>query len=128
METPEWIEQAPCAGKAQFMWYPPWEAQDPNAWYEMGRVVCSTCQVWEACLDYGRDEKWGMWGGLTPKERRRPSKTHGRWTDLRRGCSCGECLIAHTLQMAEEPIDPALLPNQDTPEYDDPSRILFDIL
>ena len=40
METPEWIEQAPCAGKAQFMWYPPWEAKDPNAWYEMGRVVC----------------------------------------------------------------------------------------
>jgi hypothetical protein len=30
--------------------------------------------------------------------------------------------------MAEEPIDPSLLPNQGDPEYDEPSRMLFDIL
>ena len=128
METPDWILEAPCRGKAQSMWYPPMEAKDPNQWYEMGRVVCSTCPVWEPCLEVGQDEKWGMFGGLTPKERKRPSNSHGKWEDYRRGCQCGECVVAYTLQMAEEPIDPNLLPNQGDPEYDEPSRMLFDIL
>lgn len=128
METPVWIDTAPCTGKAQFMWYPPWEAKDPNQWYEMGRLVCATCEVWEECLEYGKDERWGMWGGLTPKERKKPSKTHGNWIDYRRGCDCGECTIAHVIQMAEEPIDTDLLPNKETIEYDDPSGLLFNIL
>ncbi len=126
--TPEWIEVAPCKGKAQFMWYPPMDAKDPNVWYEMGRAVCSTCPVWHSCIEYGRDEKWGMWGGLSPKERRRKVPTHGKWTDFRRGCRCGPCWVAHETQMAEEPIDLELLPNSDQSNYDDPSRFLFDIL
>tara|TARA_B110001454_G_scaffold205178_1_gene214554 strand:+ start:253 stop:642 length:390 start_codon:yes stop_codon:yes gene_type:complete len=126
--TPDWIEVAPCNGKAQFMWYPPMDAKDPNVWYEMGRVVCSTCPVWQSCIEYGRDEKWGMWGGLSPKERRRKVVTHGKWTDFRRGCRCGPCWVAHETQMAEEPIDLGLLPNSDQSDYDDPSRFLFDIL
>ena len=79
--TPEWVNNTPCLDKAQFMWYPPMDANDPSQWYEMGRLVCSTCPVWEECLNYGtsykdgRGEKFGMWGGLTPVERRRTSKT-----------------------------------------------------
>ena len=128
METPDWITEAPCGGKAKFMWYPPMEAKDPNQWYEMGRVVCSTCPVWMPCLEMGQTEKWGMWGGLTPKERKRPSNKHGTWIDFRRGCRCGECWIAHDTQMKEEPIDPDLLPNKDVMEYDGPGRLLFDML
>jgi hypothetical protein len=104
------------------------EASDPNAWYEMGRVVCSTCPVWEECLEAGVDERWGMWGGLTPKERKKPSLTHGKWTDYRRGCRCGICWLAHHDQMEQEPVDPALLPDKLEPEYANPSEHLFNIL
>ena len=126
--TPEWIVEAPCSGKAQFMWYPSMEAKDPNLWYEMGRMVCATCPVWEACLASGSDERWGMWGGLTPKERKKPSESHGKWTDYRRGCRCGRCWIAHEEQMLGEPIDLDLLPDKMAPEYADPSEHLFNIL
>ena len=125
--TPEWNGKAPCRGRAHFLWYPPMESKDPNAWYEMGRVMCSTCPVWEDCLEYGQGERWGKWGGLTPKERKKPSTTHGSWIDFRRGCRCPVCFAAHDDQMAEEPIDPDLLPDQTVPVYGDPSRLLYDI-
>ena len=130
METPDWVRSSPCLGKASFLWFPPMEAKDPNQWYEMGRVVCSTCEVWQECLSYGKEEKWGMWGGLTPKERKSTSKrspNHGHWTEFRRGCDCLDCQTAHFLQMNEVPVDIDVLPDAGDPEYDDPSRLLFQI-
>lgn len=34
-------------------------------------AICSGCRVRQACLDYALDagESFGIWGGLTPKER-----------------------------------------------------------
>jgi len=37
----------------------------------MAKDLCSHCPVLEDCREWGLEhEKWGMWGGLTPTERR----------------------------------------------------------
>jgi WhiB family redox-sensing transcriptional regulator len=33
--------------------------------------ACATCTVRLECLEYGRYERYGIWGGLSGKERRR---------------------------------------------------------
>jgi hypothetical protein len=32
--------------------------------------MCEECPVVSFCLEIGIDEKWGMWGGLDPIERK----------------------------------------------------------
>ncbi|KLU09211.1 transcription factor WhiB [Kocuria sp. SM24M-10] len=53
---------------------------DPEAFFpEKGgstrdaKRVCEACPVQSACLDYAmsKDEKFGIWGGLSERERRR---------------------------------------------------------
>lgn len=53
---------------------------DPEAFYpdigESARVakgICAACEVRRECLDYAlaHDQTFGIWGGLTPPERRR---------------------------------------------------------
>lgn len=51
-----------------------WERYgDTSAFYDEARAICNACPVREACLEHALREKerWGMWGGLTPIERRR---------------------------------------------------------
>lgn len=38
------------------------------------KTVCRGCTVWQQCLAYSvaRDDKYGIWGGLTPQERGYP--------------------------------------------------------
>lgn len=64
----------------------PWQDEalcaqtDPEAFYpEQGgstreaKTICLGCQVRHECLDYAleHDEKFGIWGGLSERERRR---------------------------------------------------------
>lgn len=53
---------------------------DPEAFFpEKGgstreaKKICATCPVRDECLDYAlkHDEKFGIWGGLSERERRR---------------------------------------------------------
>lgn len=38
--------------------------------YTYARVLCASCEVIEACAEWGiKHEEHGMWGGLTPDER-----------------------------------------------------------
>lgn len=63
-----------------------WQAQalcaqtDPEAFFpEKGgstreaKNICNHCEVREQCLDYAlsNDERFGIWGGLSERERRR---------------------------------------------------------
>jgi WhiB family transcriptional regulator, redox-sensing transcriptional regulator len=62
-----WVARAACQG------------QDPDDWMDdrpgrptaAARAVCAACPVRAACLAHAmaRDEPWGMWGGLTTRER-----------------------------------------------------------
>jgi WhiB family redox-sensing transcriptional regulator len=53
---------------------------DPEAFYpEKGssnrpaKSVCGKCEVRDECLEYAlaNDERWGIWGGLSEKQRRK---------------------------------------------------------
>lgn len=84
-----WQERAACTNAPPNTFYPTilddegeewmddgtiWEAfGDTTPYYEQALVICSACPVRDACLTHALDEKerWGMWGGLTPIERRR---------------------------------------------------------
>lgn len=58
-----------CYGIPQFdeIFFP--SGSNPN--YERARKICATCPLKAPCLQYAleTDQKWGMWGGLSPEER-----------------------------------------------------------
>ena len=70
-----YLEGALCEGLHSEMFFPPLfkdERTAPEAqYYELGKWVCDICPVREECAELGAEEEYGMWGGITPKERRR---------------------------------------------------------
>lgn len=84
-----WHDEGDCKGQNQKLWYPDiiddegtewfddgtiWEAfGDTSTHYEQARSICISCPVRDACLAsaLADKERFGMWGGLTPIERRR---------------------------------------------------------
>jgi len=128
-EQHDWMPDAPCLGKAAYMWFPPMYIEDQlkNKFYEMGRAVCKTCPAWEECLERGADEAYGLWGGLTPVERRRPSKNHGGWVDYRRGCGCDDCSTAQSASLSDTPVDLERLPDAGDAAPTDPDSFLFNL-
>lgn len=60
---------ANCAGhNTDFFYANNGRESDP---YMVKRLVCGECPIREACLEYALEnaERWGIWGGATPKER-----------------------------------------------------------
>lgn len=53
---------------------------DTDPYYEEARAICQSCPIMEKCKQYALDnkERWGMWGGMTPIERRRVERTERR--------------------------------------------------
>lgn len=41
---------------------------------EAAKALCLRCPVRAACAELGKDERDGIWGGLTPTERRHPGR------------------------------------------------------
>lgn len=98
--TLSWSEDSLCKGLHSDFWFPPMEAPNQNAYYRIGKALCYACPVWKECLVHsrtsnkGNPEVWGMWGGLTPQERRNPHRVpHGTIESKRSGCACPECRI-----------------------------------
>ncbi len=73
MKRDHWSDDAKCKGKPSSIFFPPFSHSD-NRWL-MAREICASCEVKEQCLalvmrlEY-TDDKWGMFGGFTPEERR----------------------------------------------------------
>jgi hypothetical protein len=68
-----WADRAACRDSHVSVFFPP-DAREPDAWH-MARSVCAICPVQRECLDLvidlpSTDDKWGMFGGLTPYERK----------------------------------------------------------
>ena len=67
-ETLPWQEQALCAQTDPEAFFPEKGGSTREA-----KRVCSRCEVRADCLSYAlaRDERFGIWGGLSERERRR---------------------------------------------------------
>lgn len=63
-----WQDQANCLGVDPDLFFPERGASTREA-----KEVCRGCEVRQHCLDYAlaNGEKFGIWGGLSERERRR---------------------------------------------------------
>jgi WhiB family redox-sensing transcriptional regulator len=66
--VPAWQRQANCMGVDPDLFFPERGASTREA-----KEVCRGCVVREECLEYAltNGEKFGIWGGLSERERRR---------------------------------------------------------
>ena len=67
-EEPGWQEQALCAQTDPEAFFPEKGGSTREA-----KRICSGCDVRAECLEYAlaHDERFGIWGGLSERERRR---------------------------------------------------------
>jgi WhiB family redox-sensing transcriptional regulator len=67
-EEQEWQEQALCAQTDPEAFFPEKGGSTREA-----KQICHSCDVRSECLEYalGHDERFGIWGGLSERERRR---------------------------------------------------------
>ncbi|MFF2650571.1 WhiB family transcriptional regulator [Streptomyces sp. NPDC058045] len=79
---------------------------DPTAY---AKALCEGCPIQRGCLDHAirTGETRGIWGGLTPKERRARQRpdcgTERGWrSHLSRGESCLTCREAHDYRLREQ--------------------------
>lgn len=66
-----WVDEALCAEVGGEAWF----AQPkggPTYELNLARTICQACPVRRECLTFAveNDERYGIWGGLTPMERR----------------------------------------------------------
>ncbi|WP_327352000.1 WhiB family transcriptional regulator [Streptomyces sp. NBC_01304] len=66
--TPSWQEQALCAQTGPEFFFP-----EPGGSVNEAKQLCLACEGRTACLEYAlaNDERFGVWGGLSEKERLR---------------------------------------------------------
>lgn len=67
----EWMQSAACKGVTG-MFYP--EDRDRSN-FTAAKKLCRSCPVRAECLEAGMDEVYGVWGGLSPRERSRLRRT-----------------------------------------------------
>ena len=65
----DWKMRAACAGTDVTLFYP--EVGDTPVMAEVIDAYCRRCPVLGECAEAGRLELYGVWGGLTPAQRRR---------------------------------------------------------
>ncbi|MEV0584052.1 WhiB family transcriptional regulator [Nonomuraea sp. NPDC050310] len=77
--TALWRDDAACRTAADFTVFFPQGERSPEV--EQAVAFCRWCPVRAQCLAFALDnnEKDGIWGGLTPKERRRERRRQQRY-------------------------------------------------
>jgi WhiB family redox-sensing transcriptional regulator len=63
---PTWQAQALCAQTGADFFFP-----EPGSSVREAKRICGMCEMRSACLEYAlaNDERFGIWGGLSEKER-----------------------------------------------------------
>lgn len=79
----DWRAHAACAEVDGELFHPP-QGGGATACTSLARTICAGCRVRVECLaaalEYDASDQWGghgVWGGLTPAERRRLRKASG---------------------------------------------------
>jgi WhiB family redox-sensing transcriptional regulator len=67
-DAPEWQERALCSQTDPEAFFPEKGGSTREA-----KRICGRCEVKAECLEYalGHDERFGIWGGLSERERRK---------------------------------------------------------
>ena len=67
----DWLEDAYCRNADPKIFFP-----DKGGDVSHAKDLCDRCPVVDECLDYAieNEEKFGTWGGMSPRERRRLRK------------------------------------------------------
>jgi WhiB family redox-sensing transcriptional regulator len=71
--TGDWVDEAACRGTGEHdLWFPVSETGPALDEVAQAKAVCGGCPVRAECLDsaLSRGIDYGVWGGLTPDERR----------------------------------------------------------
>ncbi len=70
-----WQDFANCRGADADLFFPERGASTRKA-----KAICAACQVQEECLEYAitEGEKFGIWGGLSERERRKIRKQRAK--------------------------------------------------
>jgi len=68
LARPDWMQHAACRGMDAALFMP--ERGDIDTLNE-AKAVCQTCHVRLECLEYGLEEKYGVWGGMAESARRK---------------------------------------------------------
>lgn len=73
-EREVWMEDAACVGMGDLMF--PHRGEDVRP----AKAVCAECSVREVCLQYAFEhgEHWGIWGGMSERERRQIRERRNR--------------------------------------------------
>lgn len=68
LDSLEWQDQANCKGANADLFFP-----ERGASTRAAKAICRECQVRDACLEFAitTGEKFGIWGGMSERERRR---------------------------------------------------------
>lgn len=71
IEEQEWMLEAKCLDADPEAFFPEKGGSTREA-----KRICAACPVREECLDYAlaNDERFGIWGGLSERERRRTKR------------------------------------------------------
>lgn len=71
LNAPEWMSDGLCAQTDPEAWFP-----EKGGSVREAKAVCSSCDVREQCLAYALEhqERFGIWGGLSERERRQLKK------------------------------------------------------
>ena len=79
-EMPSWTEEANCKGADADLFFPERGASTRKA-----KAICMACTVQDECLEYAvqNSEKFGIWGGLSERERRRVKRQREAEFDIR---------------------------------------------
>ena len=79
LTTPAWHERANCQGTDPDEFYP-----DKGGRSDLAKYICSRCPVRTDCLQdaLARDERHGIWGGLSDVERLELKKRRARGADI----------------------------------------------
>ncbi len=75
LDREPWQQRAACVGDAAALFYPPLRAERKAIRVSRearAKAVCAQCPVRVDCLQHAfdHDERYGIWGGMTDKERR----------------------------------------------------------
>lgn len=73
-----WVTDAACAGLPVHVFFSALHNKDMT---KRAKAVCSACPVRQECGEFGKDERFGIWGGMTPRERNKHFRDSGDWVD-----------------------------------------------